>query len=1020
MMMANYEYVTLFISVFVMIADVVCAVHCFAEKKKYSYVLASAVLAAGAIEGFFLVARYTDDYKMMSVFSSLHFISTSFALIILLTFVRGYTLKTGRGKRDFIRTFATVGLFIEVVLFAINPIKEIVIKYKPYNGAEGGYIFDYQPAFWGILVFSNIIIVLIIVCLIRKMKSVPAEYRLMYIRAIIYTIIISIIGTTNVHFPKLIMSHMYDVSMWTYSLLAIAMYINFYRFPVNGMKNYYYSWIVENVNQGMLFFNNEGTLIIHNKKIHSLFPQVEFTEDMDVKDFYAAINLDINQERSKDNYSFQHYVKSGEKELPIRFDHKCPRGENGQYLGELLVFTDEQGDMDLLTSFYGWESFKSIVQEEPEFFAPPLIVTVCDINGLGDINNTLGRLVGDHCIELLANTLRKHFTGESYYVRGREASLIVLSFDLTVDEAKERLELVNRELMENKEIDRILEIQSIVEEVHSYDKDVLAVVEYAFKGLKTKKLLDVNSSKSELVTSLVKTLAECDGDTEAHVKRTQAIGAELGKRLGLTDSQQGDLALLCILHDIGKISIPLEILNKPSKLSDDEWRMMKTHTSKGYQIAKSSRELEHISECILHHHECWNGRGYPDGLTKESIPLLSRIISVVDAYDAMVSDRVYRPAMSIKEAIAELKRCAGTQFDPGIVNVFVKMIPEISGLEIDESLDLLEVAKTTSKDVARYSTAEEYIGSQSTNVHTVDYCKYLLDDSMRIIDSNNFEVFERLTGYSKEDIENNSILQTDLLPEEDRVEYIKIVTERLGKDGLAYFEHRLKRKDGSIAFVFCYGKAYYDSAVKAERSEVIVFDSATTYAMKLMISEEHNKADLRLAKWEDKYRCDSLTGLLNHEAFKNDVEHHLLDENTRVMLLMMDADKFKNYNDSYGHKEGDEYLASLANSISETLRKDDLACRMGGDEFAAALFFTKDIEDFVMLKRAQQICDKLNLILTSRKGGTSVSMGAVTSDENINTFDKLYETADKALYEAKAQGRARMVIYNKDGNSAES
>lgn len=1014
MVIENAGYITLFISIIVVIADIVCAIHCFAEKKKYSYVLAGGVLSAAAIEVFFLVSRYVDDYKVMSIFSSLHFISISFALIILLTFIRGYTLKTGRDKHDFIRTFATVGLFVEVVMFAINPFKEIVIKYEPNPNLEGGYIFSYQPAFWGILVFSNIIIVFIIISLVKKMMSVPEEYRLMYIRAIAYTVIVSVIGTTVVHFPRFILSHMYDVSLWTYSLLAIVMYINFYRFPVNGMKSYYYSWIVENVNQGMLFYNNEGSLIIHNKKIHSMFPQLDFSQELDVKQLAETLNLEINHDRCKDNYSFQYYVKSGDKDIPIRFDHRCPRGENGQYLGELLVFTDEQGDMDLLTSFYGWESFKSIVQEEPEFFAPPLIVTVCDLNGLGEINNTLGRLVGDRCIELLANTLRKHFTGESYYVRGREASLIVLSFDLTVDEAKERLELVSHELMENKEIGRVLEIQSVVEEVHSYDKDVLAVVEYAFKGLKTKKLLDINSSKSELVTSLVKTLAECDGDTEAHVKRTQAIGAELGKRLGLTDSQQGDLALLCILHDIGKISIPLEILNKPSKLNDDEWRMMKTHTSKGYQIAKSSRELEHVAECILHHHESWNGRGYPDGLTKESIPLLSRIISVVDAYDAMVSDRVYRPAMPVKDALAELKRCAGTQFDPGIVNVFVKMIPEISGIEIDESLDLLSVAKdTVHKETSRYVSTEDQQGAQATNVHTVDYCKYILDDKMRIIDSNNFEVFERLTGYSKEDIEKEDIFQTDLLPEEDRVEYLKLVSEQLGRAGLAYFEHRLKRKDGSISFVFCYGKAYYDSAVKAERSEVIVFDSATTYAMRLMINEEQNKADLRLAKWEDKYRCDSLTGLLNHEAFKNDVEHRMIDGDKKVLFIMMDADRFKQYNDTYGHKEGDEYLISLANSISETLRKDDLACRMGGDEFSAALFFESDVEDKVIFKRAQQICDKLNLILTSKKGGTSVSMGAVTSDAEINTFDCLYETADKALYEAKAQGRARLVVHNK-------
>lgn len=993
-----------------MIVDVVFAIHCFAEKKKYSNVLGVCTISAASISVFYLASLFSNSYLMVSIYSSLYFTSITFLLINLMTFVRGYTLGNRVNRYNFLRYIGTAGFVVSTILYIVNIFKEVVVSYNLVSGNLDTIRYEYKPVFWVLFGFCYFIMAVVLLNLIKRTLSVPSEYRRLYMRPVVYMFFAAILTGLNIFFPTLISDRILDYSVWLYSLVAIALYIYFFRFPQNGMKNYYYNWIVENVNQGMVLFNYEGKLIIHNAKIHSMFPNCEIKDDMTVNEFVKLLDLEINFERNRDNYSFQHYLKFDGRELPIRFDHRCPRSERGESLGELFVFTDEQGDVDLLTSFYAWESFKSILKEEPEFFLPPLVVSVFDINGLGEINSTQGRHVGDKCIETLATTIRNHFTGESYYVRGHEASLVVLSFDLTASEAKDKLDAIRKELMEVKQFGRVIDIQGAVETVTSYDSDILDVVERAFKGMKTKKLLDVHSSKSELVTSLVKTLAECDGDTEAHVKRTQALGAEIGKRLGLTDSQLSDLALLCILHDIGKISIPLEILNKPSKLNDAEWRMMKTHTSKGYQIAMSSRELEHIAEMILHHHECWNGKGYPDGLSKESIPLLSRIISVVDAYDAMVSDRVYRAAMPVEDALAELKRCAGTQFDPSIVNEFVRMIPEISDCSQEGELDLLAVAqKADSEESSVYSPTSTM--NYNANVHLVHYCKYILGENMRIIEVN--DEFQNLTGYTPEDIKEQTITQLDLLVEEDRVEYFRLVAEQLGKNGIAYFEHRLRRKDGSVIFVFCYGKAYYDSAVKAERSEILCFDSANTYAMRLMMQEEQNKAERRLAKWEDKFRCDSLTGLLSHEAFKNDVEKRLLNPDTKVMLLMMDADRFKEYNDTFGHKAGDEYLIALANALTEALRKDDLASRMGGDEFAAALFYSAQTDDSIMLNRAQQICDKLNIILSSWKGGTSLSMGAVTSDHELNTFNKLYETSDKALYEAKTGGRARLAIYGK-------
>lgn len=137
------------------------------------------------------------------------------------------------------------------------------------------------------------------------------------------------------------------------------------------------------------------------------------------------------------------------------------------------------------------------------------------------------------------------------------------------------------------------------------------------------------------------------------------------------------LLLVGKLHDIGKIGIPEHILLKTDRLADDEYEIMKTHSEKGYRLALLLPELSHISRAILTHHERWDGKGYPLGLKEEEIPLIARIVSVVDAFDSMTHDRVYSKAVSKTDAICELKNCAGEQFDPSIVEAFCNILEKI-------------------------------------------------------------------------------------------------------------------------------------------------------------------------------------------------------------------------------------------------------------------------------------------------------------------------------------------------------
>ena len=542
------------------------------------------------------------------------------------------------------------------------------------------------------------------------------------------------------------------------------------------------------------------------------------------------------------------------------------------------------------------------------------------------------------------------------------------------------------------------------------EPDILKTITVATRAMRTKKLLDRESIHSEMLTSLIRALQECDSDTEHHVRRTQIMGAELGKRIGLTDVQQSNLSLLCLLHDIGKIGIPLEILNKPGKLSEEEWKILQSHTVKGYDIANSNNELRLIADEILHHHERWDGKGYPNGLSRESIPLLSRVIAVVDAYDAMTNNRSYRRAMSAASAMEELKRCAGSQFDPFIVSEFLQMLKSQPLVE-----DFREAGEEKGGSFLAVNQQLEETGPESRgHVHGVPYSRYLLDESMRIISVD--ENFEKLTGYTQEEIRHRCLTQADLIPEEERMEYLCHTNAALAKSPMAFQEHRLLRKDGSAIYVFCFGRVYYDSAVRTERSEIIISDITKTYSMKMLMEAEQSKAQIRLKHWEDTYRRDSLTGLLNHAAFRSDVELKLLEGKSKVMMLMMDVDKFKQYNDTYGHHNGDKFLILIAQTLLGSMRDEDRACRMGGDEFAAALFFTAGTTEAVVRERAQQIFDKVSITLKGAEVDTGISMGAVITESGA-TFNRLYEASDAALYQAKKNGRGRLVIGQREAET---
>lgn len=172
------------------------------------------------------------------------------------------------------------------------------------------------------------------------------------------------------------------------------------------------------------------------------------------------------------------------------------------------------------------------------------------------------------------------------------------------------------------------------------------------------------------------TLRKENRTTQGHSSHMVLYCRRIAEKLGLDEKATSDLVLLSMLHDIGKIGIRHEILNKPGSLTAKERQEMELHPEIGYQITRNIPELSQVSEYILSHHERWDGTGYPAHLRAEEIPLASRIIAVADAYDVMISGRIYQKPRTRTEAIAELKRCAKTQFDPGIVGIFIELLEQ--------------------------------------------------------------------------------------------------------------------------------------------------------------------------------------------------------------------------------------------------------------------------------------------------------------------------------------------------------
>lgn len=330
---------------------------------------------------------------------------------------------------------------------------------------------------------------------------------------------------------------------------------------------------------------------------------------------------------------------------------------------------------DTLTGLYNRAYFE---RELKRYLKTDKIISIImgDVNGLKIANDAFGHEKGDQLLKDVAGILTASCRKKDLIARfgGDEFAIILRGADeKTVSDVIGRIETECGKC-EGNVIKPSIAIGTVTSIKPSRDASLL--MKTAEENMYRNKLLVDRSTHSAIINSLKQALAEKDIETEEHAVRLSDHGLEIGRKMGLKNDELDQLALLAILHDIGKVAISDNILLKPGKLDAEEWETMKQHPAIGYRIAKASPDLSHIAEAILSHHERYDGTGYPQGLKGENIPVISRIISVVDSFDAMTHKRPYKEAISAESALEELKRCSGSQFDPKVVDIFLSLKEE--------------------------------------------------------------------------------------------------------------------------------------------------------------------------------------------------------------------------------------------------------------------------------------------------------------------------------------------------------
>ena len=492
-----------------------------------------------------------------------------------------------------------------------------------------------------------------------------------------------------------------------YSLSYISEYINDIHYKIYFLKNNLINLsessiesneilktVIDNIPQLIFFKDTQGIYKIANK------PCLDFYSEKGINNIIGKSDSELKLDKNFINTCEKNDKLVIYKRKPVYIEERINSNntqqifqtvktpvidKNNEFIGIVGVAHDitEQKKFeedlkhlsytDSLTGLHNRAYFTKKVNELIKEEAFPIRIIMGDVNGLKMVNDTFGHIEGDNLIIAMSNRLKSLYNNDLIFRWGGDEFILLVpncNSCVECDLMRKITTIDNSSLNLNFTLSMSIG-SSIIKNKYDNLDDALKDAE---NELYSHKLLVGKNVRISILTNLIKTLHVKNIENIEHIDRVIDLCLKLGKKLNLSLETLDELALIAKLHDIGKIAISEEILLKPETLSYEEFEIMKTHSEKGYRLLMTIPELNHIAKGILSHHENYDGSGYPLGLSKNEIPLISRIFSIVDAYDTMTNNSLYNKTKTKLEAIAELKKCSGTQFDPKIVELFCSIL----------------------------------------------------------------------------------------------------------------------------------------------------------------------------------------------------------------------------------------------------------------------------------------------------------------------------------------------------------
>ncbi len=365
------------------------------------------------------------------------------------------------------------------------------------------------------------------------------------------------------------------------------------------------------------------------------------------------------------------------------FEHSLAVGPNDTVISLCRRTTDAVNhvrdiqylnDFDELTGLYNTRYFIDMLNKHVHDSSLPISIIVCDVNGLKGINDTYGFETGDKILVDFTDTLNNIDVENKTVARVSGDEFAVILPNTTTEAAETIIENINALCISSKISNVPFSIGFGIDTAFTEKDSLIHLIKSAEELLYKQKVYTSSGEKDNSIGLINSVLLAKNPREQMHSDRVSSLCFEMAKALGWSTIEQSKMKTAGLLHDIGKIGIPETLLNKPGKLTDEEYDILCTHPEVGFRILQSFDSMKELSEYAYAHHEKWDGTGYPRKLKGAEIPIEARILAIADSYDAMTSSRAYRDGLPKEVAIAELIRCKNTQFDPELVDIFIEKV----------------------------------------------------------------------------------------------------------------------------------------------------------------------------------------------------------------------------------------------------------------------------------------------------------------------------------------------------------